>query len=68
MIPSGSAISDAAIAAMPLRTYNSGSVTLRSRFRFDAVPYDYYRAFVSDASKQLVYAIEVSRRLLSSST
>lgn len=67
MVPSGSAISAAAISAMPDSYLSNGSAVLRSRFRFEAVPLDRYREFVSDASKHLVYAVEVGRRLLSTS-
>lgn len=68
MVPSASAISDAAISALPDSAYNNGSVALRSRFAMQAVPFDSYRAFVSDASKQLVYAVEIERRYLSGLT
>lgn len=66
MVPSGSAISEVAISALP--AVPGGSATLRSRFRFEAVPVDRYREFVSDTSRQLVYAVEINRRLLSSAS
>lgn len=65
MVPSGSAISAAAITALPDSASNNGEVTLRSRVTFQSVPLDPYRAFVTDASRQLVYAVEISRRRLS---
>jgi hypothetical protein len=65
MIPSASAISEAAISALPAFTASSnGSATLRSRFRFEAALVDRYREFVSDASRQLVYAVSINRRRL----
>jgi len=64
MVPSASAISAAAVTAMPDSSYNTGTATMRCRFVADASPDDPYRAFVTDASRQLVYAVEVNRHLV----
>ena len=49
---------------MPDSSYNTGTATMRCRFVADASPDDPYRAFVTDASRQLVYAVEVNRHLV----
>lgn len=64
MIPGATAISEAAISAMPDSSYNNVSASMSARVEFDGVAFSAFAAFVTDPTIDKVYTIEITVRHL----